>query len=172
MCAHVAGDYLPASAAPAQQRQVDAELTGETADERRRTDALARRRVDDGDGGRPSRRRDLGEKRRRRPIAADRHEHGADRDDLTLADEDARDDAGGRRRDLDDRLVGLDLDERVILADLLPLRNEPACDLALRQALAEVGQPELVHQKSNTCRAAAATRATDGRYASSSCQYG
>ena len=51
---------------------------------------------------------------------------------------------GRGRRDLDRRLVGLDLDERVVLGDLLPLGDEPACDLAFGQALAEVGQLELV----------------------------
>ena len=51
---------------------------------------------------------------------------------------------GRGRRDLDRRLVGLDLDERVVLCDLLSLDDEPARDLALGQALAEVGQLELV----------------------------
>ena len=78
------------------------------------------------------------------PFAADHDEHRADGDDLALADEDLRDDAGGRRRDLDRRLVGRDLDERIVLGDLLALRDEPARDLALGQSLAEVGQLELV----------------------------
>ena len=46
------------------------------------------------------------------------------------------------RRDLDGRLVGLDLDERIVLGDLLALGHEPARDLALREALSEVGEPE------------------------------
>ena len=77
-------------------------------------------------------------------VVADHDEHRPDRDDLALRDEDPRHLAGGRRRDLDRRLVGLDLDERVVLGDLLALGDEPARDLALGQALAEVGQLELV----------------------------
>ena len=79
-----------------------------------------------------------------RPVLADHDEHRPDRDDLALGDEDPRDLPGRRRRDLDRRLVGLDLDERIVLGDLLALRDEPAGDLALGQALAEVGQLELV----------------------------
>ena len=37
---------------------------------------------------------------------------------------------------LDGRLVGLDLDERIVLGDLLPLGDEPARHLALRESLA------------------------------------
>src|SRR3954464_12393800 len=57
---------------------------------------------------------------------------------------DLRDAAGRRRRDLDGGLVGLDLDERLVLRHLVALGHEPACDLALGQPLAEVGQLELV----------------------------
>ena len=77
-------------------------------------------------------------------VVADHDEHRPDRNDLALRDEDPRDDARGRRRDLDRRLVGLDLDERLVLRDLLALGDEPARDLAFRQALAEVRQLELV----------------------------
>ena len=80
----------------------------------------------------------------RRTVAADHDQHGADRDDLALGDEDPRDGSASRRRDLDGRLVGRDLDERVVLGDLLALLDEPAGDLALGQALAEVRQLELV----------------------------
>ena len=75
---------------------------------------------------------------------ADDDEDRADRDDLALLDEDARDLAGRRRGDLDGRLVRLDLDERLVLRHLVPLGDQPAGDLALGQALAEVGQLELV----------------------------
>ena len=40
-----------------------------------------------------------------------------------------------------------DLDEGVVLGDLLPFGDEPAGDLALGQALAEVGQLELVRHR-------------------------
>ena len=43
-----------------------------------------------------------------------------------------------RRGDLDRRLVRLDLDQRLVLADLLTLRHEPACDPRLREAFAEI----------------------------------
>ena len=80
----------------------------------------------------------------RGPVAADHDEHGAHRDDLAFGDEDSRDGSARRRRDLDRRLVGRDLDERVVLGDLLALLDEPASDLAFGQSFAEVGQLELV----------------------------
>ena len=55
-----------------------------------------------------------------------------------------RDLARRRRRDLDRRLVGLDLDERLVLRHLVPLGDEPAGDLAFGQALAEIRKLELV----------------------------
>ncbi len=96
-------------------------------------------------------------------LGADHHEQRADRDDVAFRDEDPADDPGGRGRDLDRRLVGLDLDQRVVLGDLLPHRDEPARDLALGEALAQIGKPELVrHQNAISRRTASATRATDG----------
>ena len=77
-------------------------------------------------------------------VVADHDEDGADRDHLALGDEDLRHSAARRRRDLDRRLVRRDLDERRIFGDVLALLDEPAGDLALGQALAEVGQLELV----------------------------
>ena len=77
-------------------------------------------------------------------VLADHDQHRPDRDDLALGDEDLRDLAGRGRRDLDGRLVGLDLDERVVLGDLLALGDEPAGDLALGQPFAEIRQLELV----------------------------
>jgi len=97
--------------------EVDAELLRDLAHERRDSCfrcALGRRR---------------GLRCRARPfpvgLAADDDEHGPDRDDLSFLDEDAGHDPRGGRRDLDSRLVGLDLDERVVLGDLLPLGDEP-----------------------------------------------
>ena len=78
------------------------------------------------------------------PVLADHDQHGPDGHDVAFGDQDPRDLAGRRRGDLDRRLVGLHLDQRVVLGDLLPLGDEPAGDLALGQPLAEVGQLELV----------------------------
>jgi hypothetical protein len=86
------------------------------------------------------------------PVAADDDDHRPDRDDLAFGGEDARDDAPGRGRDLDRRLVGRDLDERVVLGDRVALADEPARDLALGQALAEVGQLELVRRQVSRSR--------------------
>src|SRR4029079_4410355 len=101
-------------------------------------------------------------------------QHRPDGDDFSLGNEDACDLPSGRGRDLDRRLVGLDLDQRVVLGDLLALLDQPAGDLALGQAFAEVRELELVrHQNSSKRRrAAATTRSTDGMYASSIDQYG
>jgi hypothetical protein len=71
-----------------------------------------------------------------RDVAVTDHDEGcADRDELALADEDARNDSLRRGWNLDGRLVRLDLDERVVLGDLLPHLDEPARDLALGHAL-------------------------------------
>src|SRR5207302_6965506 len=100
-------------------------------------------------------------------------EHRADRNNLALADEDARDASRRGRRNLDRRLVGLQFDERLVLRHLVALGNEPARDLALGQPLAEVRQLELERHRYSATRATAARmRSTDGRYASSSFQYG
>jgi hypothetical protein len=50
-----------------------------------------------------------------------------------------RHDAGVGRRDLDCRLVRLDLQQRLVLVDAVALGDEHAHDLAFRDALAEVG---------------------------------
>ena len=73
---------------------------------------------------------------------ADHDEDRADRSDLALGHDDAENRPLVRRRDLDGRLVRLDLDERVVLGDLLALGDEPARDLAFGQPLPEVGQFE------------------------------
>ena len=64
--------------------------------------------------------------------------------DPALGDEDHQHGAGIRRRDLDRRLVRLDLDERIALGDHISLSHEPAGDLALGEALPEPRQLELV----------------------------
>ena len=77
-------------------------------------------------------------------VLADHDQNRTDGRHLALGDQDARDLPGGGRRDLDRRLVGLDLDQRLVLGDLVALRDEPPGDLALGQPLAEVGQLEFV----------------------------
>jgi hypothetical protein len=77
-------------------------------------------------------------------VFADHDQNGSDRHDVALGDQDPRDLAAGRRGDLDRRLVGLHLDERVVLVDLLSLGDQPTGDLALGQPLTEVRQLELV----------------------------
>ncbi len=85
-------------------------------------------------------------------------------------DVDALDAARERRGDLDARLVGLDFQQRRVLGDVLPLRDEDLDDLGLGQALAEVGQgegarPWRLRQKASVSRAAATMRATSGTFA-------
>src|SRR5881398_376735 len=58
-----------------------------------------------------------------------------------------RDLARGGRGDLHGRLVRLDLHERVVLCDLLPLGDEPAGDLAFGEALAQIGQLQRVRHQ-------------------------
>ena len=143
----------PVRAGAAQRRQLDAELLGEAAHERRRLHAGSAVGRHSAPPQRPG---------RRAPAAAgagaaagavaDHDEHRPDRDDLAFSDEDPRHPAGRGRGDLDRRLVRLDLDERVVLGDLLPLLHEPAGDLALGQALAQVGQLELVGHRRRAYR--------------------
>src|SRR5439155_18579744 len=80
-------------------------------------------------------------------VAANDDQHGPHRDDLPLLDEDLRHLPGRGRRDLDRRLVGLDLDERIVLRVLLSLGHEPAGDFSLREPFAEVGQLQLVRHQ-------------------------
>ena len=147
--AHVLFGHPPLRARAVQALEVDAELLGKPSDERRRPDTsrLARSRGLSPWHGRNGRcrlrfcaRRTV----RGGAVLADHDQHRAHRDDVALRDQDPGDHARRGRRDLDRRLVGLDLDERVVLRDLLPLRDEPARDLALGQALPEIGQLELV----------------------------
>ena len=132
--AHVLLRDAPLRAGAGKAVDVDAELLGNLADERRRASAL-RSRCGDRllHGGRFAGR-----------VAADRDEDRADGDDLALRHEDARHDARRGRRDLDGCLVRLDLHERVVLCHLLPLGDEPPRNLAFREAFAEVRELELV----------------------------
>ena len=77
-------------------------------------------------------------------VLADHDEHRPDGHDLALGDHDSRHLAGRGRRNLDGGLVGLDLDQRLVLRDLLALLYEPAGDLALGKTLTEIRELELV----------------------------
>ena len=131
---------------PVDRCEVDAELLREPADERRRPDTSLGARPGPDSRTWPGWTARVVERLGRSggAVLADDDEHRPDRDDLAFLDEDLRDLAGGGRRDLDGRLVGLDLDERLVLGDLVALGDEPAGDLAFGQALAEVGKLELV----------------------------
>ena len=76
-------------------------------------------------------------------LLAHHDEHGSYRRDLAFRNDDLQHRARVGGRDLDRRLVGLDLDERLVLLDPVTLGHQPAGDLALGQALTEIGQPEL-----------------------------
>ena len=108
----------PARTAPAETDQLDAELPRQLPDGRRR--AHGRRRV-----GRDDRDDRLARGLRLLPAVdgaqellsrlADHHDHRSDAGDVSLLDEDLEHRPGARRGDLDRRLVGLHLDERLIL---------------------------------------------------------
>ena len=67
----------------------------------------------------------------------------ADLDGVALVDEQLADGAGERRRQLDERLRGLDLDEHLVDGDGVAGRDLPRDDLGLGQALADIGEREL-----------------------------
>ena len=140
-------DDPAAGAASLEPQELDAEGAGQLADRGR--GAHGRRRVGRHDGD--DRLRCLLGSRvvvdgaeELLALGPDHDEHCTDGCDLSLLDEDLQHGALPRRGDLDGRLVGLHLDERLILGDLVTLRDEPARDLGLGQALAEVGELELV----------------------------
>ena len=56
-----------------------------------------------------------------------------------------RHDAGVRRGDLDRRLVGLDLHERIVLADRVAFLHGDPDDLTFVHAFAEIGELEFPH---------------------------
>ena len=85
-------------------------------------------------------------------------------------------DAGERRRHLDGGLGGLDLDDDLVELDGVADGDHPLQDLALGEALAEVGQLEVLepaqptrarHQKASERSTACSTRSRSGRYSSS-----
>lgn len=86
------------------------------------------------------------------------HERGARRDDIPRVPVDARDPARPWRRDLDDGLVGLNREKRLVGHHVISRRHVPGDDLGLLEALTEVGQRERPHAYSRTSRAAARMR--------------
>jgi hypothetical protein len=64
-------------------------------------------------------------------------------DDVACAEGQRDDLSGHRRREFDQRLVGLDLDEGLVPADGVPRRDQPGDDLSLFEALADIGKLEL-----------------------------
>ena len=118
------------------------------------------------------RRRSGGRGSRRRPTVADRDDRGADRDHLALGDQQRLHGAGVRRRQLDQGLGGLDLDDDVVDLDGVALLDLPGDDLGLGETLTDVGQLELSHgqspsQKSRVRSTASRTRSRSGRKSSS-----
>ena len=103
------------------------------------------RRVRSGDGRRASRLLDGVRRRREGRSGRDRvdaDDRLADLDRVALGHEQARDGAGERRRQLDERLRGLDLDEHLVDGDLVPDRDAPLHDLGLGETFTHVGQGE------------------------------
>jgi hypothetical protein len=66
-------------------------------------------------------------------------------EDRAVGRVDLRNPAGVGRRHLDDRLGGLDRQHRLVHLHEVALGHEPADDLRLRQALAEIGQVESLY---------------------------
>ena len=91
-------------------------------------------------------------------VLADDDEHRPDRDDVALSDHDPRDFPRRGRGNLDRGLVGLDLDEGVVLGDLLALLHQPTGDLALGQPFAQIRQLELVRHGPEPTEAARSRR--------------
>jgi hypothetical protein len=75
----------------------------------------------------------------------ERHQRGADLDALADVAVELVDDARVRRGDLHQRLLGLDLDERLVQLDLFAFLDEPGDDLGFLQPFAEIGKLELAH---------------------------
>ena len=111
--------------------------------------------------------------RRRLALGGDRDDRRADGDRLALGDEQAGDGAGVRRRQLDQRLGGLDLDDDVVDRDDVADLDLPGHDLGLGETLADVGQLVLRHQvslsgqKASERSTASSTRSRSGSHSSS-----
>ena len=152
--ANVCLGHASARACSLHRREVDGEIARQAVERQ----GLERLGADDGDDrlgglGRLERRhRDRAEQVL--PGRADQRERRADRCDLAVLGEDPEHDPADRRPQLDGRLVGLDLDDRLVLDDRVTLAHEPAGDLPLGQPLAELRQRERVchDRQRNGCR--------------------
>ena len=131
----------PPTPVPCKDGEVDAELTGQ-AMESKRFEGL---RADDRDH---RLRRGLCSRRRRdgvKELLATPADHRQGRPHgrkLSLSRDDPQDDPGHRRSDFDGRLLGLDLDDRLMLFDRVPFRDEPSGDLPFGETLSQIGQCE------------------------------
>ena len=86
------------------------------------------------------------------------HQFRADRALLAQFAVDRDDGAGDRRRQLDGRLVGHDVDERVVLADHLAGLDVPGDNLGFGRALADIGQLDDVTRHLTARRCSAGSR--------------
>ena len=91
-------------------------------------------------------------------VVGERDEHGADLHGLPRRHVDLLDPAADGRGDLDLRLVGLDLEQRGVLADDLALADQHRDDLGLGEAFSQVREGKLARH-----RRKARTRASRGR---------
>ncbi len=78
------------------------------------------------------------------PTRPDHGERGADDGDVAFPRHEPENDAVDRSADLDRRLVGLDLDDRLVEGDGIAFADEPARDLPFGEALAEIRERERV----------------------------
>ena len=168
---HVVGGDLSLGAARVHRAQIDVQLAGQGAD--------GGRHLDLGAAG-PRR---LGPLVDAHLVARHGADHGAGVGSLTLIEVDqgrphrhdvARlgvqlgDASGMGRRYLDDRLVGLHRQQRLLVDHLIADGDVPVDDLGFLEALPQVGQVEPFHAKATAPRAASKMRASLGRKASSS----
>ena len=77
------------------------------------------------------------------PRVVDGQHDLTDLDPLPLLDADVLDGSGNARRDLDGRLVGFELEDRLILGDRVPRRDEHADNIAGGDVFAELGESEV-----------------------------
>jgi hypothetical protein len=100
-------------------------------------------------------------RRDRAPVGLDHRQHRADVEGVTGGPAQPRDHSVRRARDDDRRLVGLDLDEVLVLGHLIALGHLPGNDLGRRDALPDVGQAEL--ERRHQLSSAAGPRRARGR---------